>query len=79
MFWEGIFRMNYNKLMDECDELRKEVMIYKCEVCKKEITKNIAGYSRGVFKGQELCISCQKNYRLKNYPVKLANYINKHV
>ncbi len=51
-------------------------MIYKCEVCKKEITKNISRYSMGAFKGAELCIDCQKNYRLKNYPVKLAHFIN---
>jgi len=48
----------------------------KCEVCQKEITKGTARYSLNAF-GRELCFECQKKERLKRYPEKLAEFLNK--
>ena len=53
-------------------------MIYKCEVCKKEISYKMARASETHCQAKQLCLSCQINWideqvELKKYPAKLAD------
>jgi hypothetical protein len=48
----------------------------KCEDCGRLISFGVWEYSLNKF-GRSLCEKCQCEERLKTYPVKLANYINK--
>jgi len=49
-----------------------------CEDCQIELHPKVAKYSWDAF-GRPLCISCQKKERIKKYPKKMAEFINKKV
>lgn len=49
-----------------------------CQNCKTKLHPRVASYSLAQFK-KYLCILCQKEERLRKYPPKLAEFLNKQI
>lgn len=50
----------------------------KCDKCNKQITWKEFRYSTSTMK-KALCVSCQKEERLKTMPVRMAKFLNEMV